>query len=65
MISHEGNTEKEHIEVSVPDHTYLEVMGHHVGNLLFMLFGEKSTLSAHFLKGWDCLQLKNKSFKIF
>lgn len=41
MISHERNTEKEHTEVSVPDHKYLKVMGHHVGNLLFMLFREK------------------------
>lgn len=42
MISHEGNTEKEHIEVSVPDHKYLEVMGASCWQLtLYVVRGEK------------------------
>lgn len=65
MISHEGSTEKERIEVSVPDHKYLEVMGIMLATYLLRCLGRKSTLSAYFLKAWDCLQLKNKSFKIF
>lgn len=60
MISHEGNTEKERIEVSVPDDKYLEVMGHHVGNLLFTLFGEKKYFICPFSKRLGLFAIKKK-----
>lgn len=48
-----GNTEMNIIEVSVPIHKYLRVIGHHVATYSQVVWGEKVfyTIFAHFLKG--------------